>query len=194
MLSGPIAAMVWEGREAVKTGRSTWMRPSDVLDANQESSSRCNQPSAICSRHHSWWLCHCRSLSYSLCWSKAFGLLTSRTLAAMSATAPTLWRVRRRKSLCGSTRAKCSVTHRLNTAGSMRNRGYDFMTQLVSQVFLWAKSRSPRDAPLESYRSIMTTVDCFPLINVDRDSLCVTEDRCALSRRTTPYQFISFLS
>ena len=23
MLSGPIAAMIWEGREAVKTGRST---------------------------------------------------------------------------------------------------------------------------------------------------------------------------
>ena len=33
MLSGPICAMVWEGREAVKTGRSEWSTPPYDLRA-----------------------------------------------------------------------------------------------------------------------------------------------------------------
>ncbi|KAG8422843.1 nucleoside diphosphate kinase Ndk1 [Metarhizium acridum] len=46
MLSGPICAMVWEGRDAVKTGRSK-QPPMTILGANH--------PLALRPRHHPWW-------------------------------------------------------------------------------------------------------------------------------------------
>lgn len=61
MLSGPICAMVWEGRDAVKTGRG--MLPTLVftfgaskigLIVPSDSHPRCHQPARLEPRHHPW--------------------------------------------------------------------------------------------------------------------------------------------
>lgn len=57
MLSGPIVAMVWQGRDVVKTGRSKFHRrfiqfQQTLTDDN--SHPRCHQPSCLRSRYHPW--------------------------------------------------------------------------------------------------------------------------------------------
>jgi hypothetical protein len=55
MNSGPICAMVWEGRDAVKTGRGMFDRFNDDTIANHISSHpRCHQPPCLFSRYHPW--------------------------------------------------------------------------------------------------------------------------------------------
>ena len=64
MNSGPICAMVWEGRDAVKTGRGTsHTNPSlRTAHADQTTSShpRRHQPPCLFPRHHPWRLRHRR--------------------------------------------------------------------------------------------------------------------------------------
>lgn len=58
MLSGPIVAMVWEGREVVKTGRGKFT-PAEVLCFFESmltsySHPRCYQPPGLSPWHHPW--------------------------------------------------------------------------------------------------------------------------------------------
>ena len=59
MLSGPIAAMVWEGRDVVKTGRSKFSFILIVISACliltvYNSHPRCHQPSCLRTWYHPW--------------------------------------------------------------------------------------------------------------------------------------------
>lgn len=64
MNSGPICAMVWEGRDAVKTGRSMLSCKATFgsMQLTQSfSHPRCHQPPCLCPWHHPWRLRHrCR--------------------------------------------------------------------------------------------------------------------------------------
>src|SRR3569833_4696415 len=89
MLSGPICAMVWEGRDAVKTGRGTFLPPTPgatglprcisrtLTHPTSRSPSRRHQPSGLGTRHHSRYVTHPYNLDIYL-------LLTSRPIQVIS--------------------------------------------------------------------------------------------------------------
>ena len=58
MLSGPVCAMVWEGKDVVKTGRGTFLelslRETVCTNCCVPSHPRCHQPPCLCPRHHPW--------------------------------------------------------------------------------------------------------------------------------------------
>ena len=59
MLSGPVVGMVWEGKDAVKTGRK-------LLGTRSLLMHRRNESSGLCPWHHSWrFLYRCRQESVS---------------------------------------------------------------------------------------------------------------------------------
>lgn len=106
MGSGPVCAMVWEGRDVVKTGRT-------ILGATNPLASA---PGTI------------RGDYAIVRWIPApFTLsryLTSiyRMLAAMSVTGLTLLSLLRKRLHYGSRRMNCKAGNKLSTAGSMKNR------------------------------------------------------------------------
>ena len=115
MLSGPICAMVWEGRDAVKTGRSMRSRQSysqgfpmadHTLALLGATNPLASAPGTI---RGDYAIVRPPLPSTSLSYPRneqPTNHPSKRTSAATSATAPTASRTPRRKSRCGSTRAR----------------------------------------------------------------------------------------
>lgn len=102
MLSGPIVAMVWEGRDAVKTGRSKYLFLSIYKQTD--------------------------SVQLFLVQPTLLPLLpvpSAATMPLMSvetcATAPILWTMPRRKSLFGSSQTRSRAGSLLSLTGFMRS-------------------------------------------------------------------------
>jgi hypothetical protein len=112
MSSGPICAMVWEGRDAVKTGRGTYLVPHRHLILTPP------QPSLAPLTHWHQPLAQ-------------FEATTLLTLAGMSATALIVSRMPKRRLLSGSRKARFSRGRVPSMTGSMRNR---FSRELSSQM------------------------------------------------------------
>ena len=108
MASGPVCAMVWEGKEVVKTGRA-------LLGATNPLAS---QPGTIRGDFAivSFYLRRIRCLTVA-------DDSTSRMSDAMSAMAPTVSSQRRRRSRCGSMRRILPAGRCSSTIGSTRNSG-----------------------------------------------------------------------
>jgi hypothetical protein len=120
MNSGPIVAMVWEGKDAVKTGRSKLGTPSTrqtLIIFN--SSPRCHQSPGLQPRYHPWRFRHCKLVPSE---TGTLANRLSRTLAAMSAMAPTASTAPRRRLDCGLLTRTSSSGPRLKIAGSTRSR------------------------------------------------------------------------
>lgn len=121
MLSGPICAMVWEGRDAVKTGRGTYNIPL----------SKATHPSTVLfkppppKKKGKTLTVHLQQSSSAppTPWPPplAPSVVTSPSMsAATSATAPTLSRTPRRRLLSGSRRVRSSATRLPSSTGSTR--------------------------------------------------------------------------
>jgi hypothetical protein len=146
MNSGPIVAMVWEGLDAVKTGRSELHPPgpvqSSVTTADHliHSSPRCHQPSRLRPRHDSWYV-SIQSRPLSACLPRVLEAAHLRILTILNTTESmrtnlnckaimrwpseetsamdlTVSRARRRRLPCGSRRASLSAGRVLRLRGS----------------------------------------------------------------------------
>ena len=128
MGSGPVCAMVWEGRDVVKTGRAMLGATNPL--ASQPGTIRGDfaivrktfRPPLFTPA----WTPHpfLRScLSYvGKRWTGVLTRFKLRTSAAISATAPTPWRARRRRLRCGSARTRCRAISRVSRVGFTRSR------------------------------------------------------------------------
>ena len=120
MGSGPVCAMVWEGREVVKTGRM-------ILGATNPLAS---QPGTIrgdfaivsgCSRPQPSPILH--AVKKKKCRvANELVIFSARTSAVTSATAPMVSTPPSTRLTCGSRRRRCRATSRLSMTGSTRSR------------------------------------------------------------------------
>lgn len=121
MLSGPICAMVWEGREAVKTGRSEshlrtkffcgiWL--TSFLALLGATNPMASAPGTIRGDY---------AIVRSLLLRRESLADEPRTSAAMFATAPMLSRAPRRRLTYGSTRKSYCHTSQPTSTGSTRS-------------------------------------------------------------------------
>ena len=126
MLSGPICAMVWEGRDAVKTGRSRYNSVTEIVPRLTAiallgaTNPLASAPGTI--RGDFAIVGPLRNL-FRIIVIIAYSCI--RTLAAMFATALMPWRAPRRRSIFGSTRERLSRTNNPNMIGSTKSRQND---------------------------------------------------------------------
>lgn len=123
MLSGPICAMVWEGRDAVKTGRGnppTWISIFNHL-TRFTSSSWGHQSTSISSWNHSRGFCNRESLFPFCSYFQASLAKRNRMLAVMYATVLIALKTRKRRLLCGSARETSLLTNIPNSIGSTKS-------------------------------------------------------------------------
>ena len=107
MLSGPICAMVWEGRDAVKTGRTLLGATNPLASAP----GTIRGDYAIVS-------------GFGICVLRSSALMpfSNRMLVVTSATAPTASKTPRRRLTSGSSRKSLSPTSTASSTGSTRRK------------------------------------------------------------------------
>ena len=114
MLSGPICAMVWQGRDAVKTGRSMFFspaRPHFISPRIYKTTDPLTPPAKLCLARPTLWPP-----------PRARSAATMPSMwDATSVMALMQWRARRRKSRCGLPRGRCWSGRRRIRNGSMKN-------------------------------------------------------------------------
>jgi hypothetical protein len=147
MGSGPVAAMVWEGRDAVKTGRSILGATNPLASAPGTIR---GDYAIVCFTPYPPY--HPIPNTYTTVPTTPTlpkYTNTSRTSAATSATAATAWRTPRRKSPSGSRTARCRPGSPLSSTGCTRSRRA-VLRHPAHRLLLhsWSRMLIPRSWPL----------------------------------------------